>query len=209
LTRFVGITRFGARFAINSYRPITLSRRVESRSGLERRRFEVDRDQAERQKAMKVQEFLLSRCVEFDVIGHPDTYNAQHLAETLHVSGLGVAKTVLLKADRGYAYIVAVLPASSRIDLAKISEALGGSQIELATEDDVEMHCPDCECGALTPFGTHYGMRTLVDESFVGSGKIIFEGNTHREAIRMRYEDFQRLESPLVADFAIEAKEIA
>lgn len=158
---------------------------------------------------MNVQQFLNEHCVDFDVIAHRDTYDAQRLAQTLHVSGQEVAKTVLLRADSGYAYIVAILPASKQVDLAKVSTALGGSKIELATEVDIKEHCPDCECGVLPPFGTQYAMKTLVDESLRQGSEIIFEGNSHREAIRMRYEDFQRLESPLVADFAMAPEKVA
>lgn len=154
---------------------------------------------------MNVQHFLTEHCVDFDVISHRDTYDAQRLAQTLHVSGRVVAKTVLLRADRGYRYIVAVLPASMQIDLEKVSAALGGSKIELAAETDIKAHCPDCELGALPPFGSQYAMKTLVDERLGQASEIIFEGNSHHEAIRMSYEDFLRLESPLVVDFAAAA----
>jgi Ala-tRNA(Pro) deacylase len=152
---------------------------------------------------MNVQEFLIERSVEFDVIAHRDTYDAQRLAQTLHVSGEEVAKTVLLRADSGYAYIVAILPASKQVNLVSVSAAMGGSKIELASEGEIKQHCPDCEFGALPPFGTQYAMKTLVDVSLIQEDEIIFEGNNHHEAIRMRYMDFKRVEEPLVADFAV------
>ena len=152
---------------------------------------------------MNVLAFLTDRCIEFDVIPHRDTFDAQRLAQSLHVSGVEVAKTVLLKADRGYAHIVAVLPANRKVDLAKVSVALGGSKIELANENDLKAHCPDCEFGALPPFGTHYAMKTLVDTSFAHDGEITFEANSHHEAIRMKFDDFLRLESPLAADITV------
>ena len=151
---------------------------------------------------MNVQDFLIDRQIEFDVIAHRDTYDAQHLAQTLHVSGGSVAKTVLLRADSGYAYLVAVLPASKQVDLSKVSAALGGSKIALATEAEIEEHCPDCQCGTLPPFGTQYAMKTIVDVSLAETDEIIFEGNNHHEAIRMQYADFKRVEAPLIADFA-------
>jgi len=158
---------------------------------------------------MNTQDFLLQHDVEFDVITHRDTYDAQRLAQTLHVPGQEVAKTVLLRADSGYAYVVAVLPANKQVDLEKVSAALGGSKIELACERDLKEHCPDCERGVLPPFGTQYAMKTLVDENLQRETDIVFEGNTHHEAIRMRYEDFKRLESPLVADLAAASPQAA
>jgi Ala-tRNA(Pro) deacylase len=153
---------------------------------------------------MNVQEFLTERRVIYDAISHRDTYDAQRLAQTLHVPGHEVAKTVLLRADGGYTYFVCVLPATKTIDLERVSAALGGSRIELATEIEIMQHCPDCELGTLPPFGSQYGMRTLVEESLSDDEEIVFEGNNHHEAIRMRYEDYRDIEQPLVARFAVQ-----
>ena len=153
---------------------------------------------------MKVREYLSDERVPFDVVYHHDTYDAQRMAETLHVPGSEVAKTVLLRADHGYAYIVAVLPATKRIDFAKAAKVLGGSHLELATEMEIAEHCPDCELGALPPFGSEYGMKTIVDMSLIGDEEIYFEGDSHHESIRMRFEDYRRLEQPIVASFAVE-----
>ena len=144
---------------------------------------------------MNVQEFLSKQNVTYDAIAHRETYDAQRLAHTLHTPGKEVAKTVLLRADGGYTYIVAVLPATKDVDFDKVSAAFGGCKIDLATEDEIKQRCPDCETGALPPFGTQYAMKTLVDTSLSEDEEIIFEGNTHHEAIRMRYEDFHRIET--------------
>ncbi|MDP6060721.1 MAG: YbaK/EbsC family protein, partial [Pirellulaceae bacterium] len=142
---------------------------------------------------MNVQEFLSDRQVAYDAISHRDAYDAQRLAQTLHTPGREVAKTVLLRADSGYTYIVAVLPATKTVDFDRVSAAFGGCKIELATELEIKQHCPDCEIGTLPPFGTQYAMKTLVEESLSDDEEIIFEGNNHHEAIRMRYEDFRRI----------------
>ena len=151
---------------------------------------------------MRIDQFLSNRGVSYDLIPHRDTYGAQRLASLLHVSGREVAKTVLLRADQGYAYFVAVLPAHKKIDFEMLSRAIGGSRIEMATEFEIADHCPDCEIAALPPFGSQYGMRTIVDRSLVDDEEIVFEGNNHREAFRMTFEDFRDIEQPLVATFA-------
>lgn len=151
---------------------------------------------------MKVEEYLATKNVEFDLIPHHDTYGAQRMAEALHVSGKVVAKTVLLRANHAFKYVVAVLPADKSIDFERASKSLGGSHLELATEEEIAEHCPDCEVGALPPFGSQYDMETIVDESLAGDDEIVFEGNTHHESIRLKFRDFCDIESPLVASFA-------
>jgi Ala-tRNA(Pro) deacylase len=148
--------------------------------------------------AMNVAKYLDEHKVAFDVIRHGETHDAQRLAETLSVPGREVAKTVLLRADRGYVYLLAVVPAPEHVDLERVGQLLGGSHIELATESEVYDVCPDCEPGVVPPFGSQYGMKTLVDDRLVSDEEIVFEGNSHCDAIRMRFEDFRQLEQPLV-----------
>lgn len=153
---------------------------------------------------MNVQELLTEKHVSYETILHRNTYDAQRLAQELHITGSSIAKTVLLRADHAYAYVVAVLPATKTIDFDKVSAAFGGSKIELATELEIKEHCPDCEMGTLPPFGSQYGMKTLVEESLTHAEEVVFEGSSHHEAIRIRYKEFHRIEEPLVARFAVQ-----
>jgi Ala-tRNA(Pro) deacylase len=145
--------------------------------------------------------FLQRRRVPFELVSHPAAFDAQHLAQALHTPGREVAKTVLLRANHGYRYIVAVLPATHRIDFAKLSEFLGETHLELATEVEIAERCPDCEFGVLPPFGSHYGAETIVDESLTEDEYISFESDSHTEAIRMKYSEYYDFEHPLVARF--------
>jgi Ala-tRNA(Pro) deacylase len=151
---------------------------------------------------MRVQDYLLDRRVAFDVLSHEDTFDAQHLAEAVHITGKRVAKTVLLRMDHGYHYAVAILPSTHLIDLEAVGRLMGGSHMELATEVEIAQRCPDCEMGVLPPFGSMYGLETLMDESLRDAEQLVFEANTHHEAIRMSGRDFLHLESPLVGSFA-------
>lgn len=152
---------------------------------------------------MKVFEFLNQHRIPFELVPHQEAYDSQHLAHALHVPGEQVAKTVLIRANSGYTYIVAVLPATKRIDMQKLSHAFGESHIALATELEIKDFCKDCELGVLPPFGTQYCLKTVVDQSLASAEYIYFEAETHREAIRMKYKDFQRVEEPLTASFAV------
>jgi Ala-tRNA(Pro) deacylase len=149
---------------------------------------------------MNVQQFLRHRDIPFEIMQHQPTYTAQSLAQAVHVSGDEVAKTVLLRADEDY--VLAVLPATHSVDLTMAKDLIGAGDVRLAQESECGSHFPDCELGVLPPFGSQYGMKTLVDESLMHDEEIVFEGNNHHEAIRMRLEDYQRLEHPLVGSFA-------
>jgi Ala-tRNA(Pro) deacylase len=157
------------------------------------------------ESSMKTRDFLQQRRVPFEVVPHEETFDASRLAQAVHTPGRKVAKSVLLRADGGSQYIVAVLPSTHRVDLEGVSRALGGANVRLATEAEVSEHCPDCECGVLPPFGSQYAAETIVDTSLTDDDEIVFEGSTHCEAIRMKYRDYCRIEHPRVVPFAFRA----
>lgn len=150
---------------------------------------------------MNVRDYLKQKQVPFEVIAHHDTYDAQHLAQSMHVSGRLVAKTVLLRTAGEGDFVVAVLPANRTVDLDQASDMLGVDHVELASERDLAQRCPDCEVGVLPPFGREYGMRTVVDATLLEDEEIVFEGNSHHEAIRMKLDDYRKVEEPLVGNF--------
>lgn len=151
---------------------------------------------------MNIQEFLSSNNVAFDVLPHDKTYQAQRLAQAVHISGHQVAKTVLLRIGTRGEYVVVVLPATRKIDFKKALNFFSIDQVELATEREISLQCPDCDVGALPPFGSHYDMKTIIDKSLAADDEIVFEGNSHSEAIRMKYKDFVRLEKPQVVSIS-------
>jgi Ala-tRNA(Pro) deacylase len=147
---------------------------------------------------MNIKEFLRSRRVPFAVYSHDEVFGAQRLAGALRVPGENVAKTVLLRVDGGFKYVVAVLPATERLELTRMSKALGNARVELATEIEIAERHPDCEFGVLPPFGAPFGIQVIVDESLGKHYDIFFTGDSHHEAIRMKYSDFYAIEHPLV-----------
>ena len=149
---------------------------------------------------MNVKDFLTNRNIPFDAIEHAPTYSAQELAQAVHVSGEEVAKTVLLRIDDGF--MVAVLPATHAVDFLRVAAFLGATHVDLADESDCAYRFEDCELGVVPPFGSKYGVRTLVDRSLLEDDQIVFEGNTHHDAIRMSRDDYVAIEDPIIADFA-------
>jgi Ala-tRNA(Pro) deacylase len=149
---------------------------------------------------MDVSQFLTNHQVDFTIIPHSRTETTQHLAEAVHVSGDRVAKCVLLRTHPHY--VLAVLPASYRINLPRLRKQLGVRDLELATETEVSDQFPDCEVGALPPFGSQFGVSCVVDRSLTDKEEIVFDAGAHTRALCMAYADYERVECPQVLDFA-------
>jgi Ala-tRNA(Pro) deacylase len=149
---------------------------------------------------MRLDELLSSRRVPFERLHHRPEYAANRVAQALHVPGREMAKTVLLRTGHGYA--LAVLPATHRVDLQRIRQELGEEQVELASEEEMDRLFPDCERGALPPFGSLYNVPTLVDEALTRDEQIVFEAQNHEDAIRMAYRDYEAVEHPRTGHFA-------
>jgi Ala-tRNA(Pro) deacylase len=149
---------------------------------------------------MSVQTYLRSRHIPFEVLLHAPAPSATRLAQSVHVPGQRVAKTVLMRAsDR---FVLAVLPATHRIDMPKLMQSLGTTDVRIASEQDLNEVFVDCELGATPPFGRLYGISTIVDSNLAGGSEIVFEGNTRHEGVRMRYRDYEAVEAPVRARFA-------
>jgi Ala-tRNA(Pro) deacylase len=148
---------------------------------------------------MRVPLFLADHRVAFERLYHAPAYTAQRRAKYLCVPGRQVVKSVLLRAPAGY--LLAVLPADARVDLAALGQALG-CLVRLAKEEEIPGLFRDCEWGALPPFGSLYGLVTVLEASLDPEATIVFEGHSHGEAIRMRCRDYERLERPRRLSFA-------
>jgi Ala-tRNA(Pro) deacylase len=122
------------------------------------------------------------------------------MAARLHVPGKNVAKSVVIRCEQGFA--LAVLQAPRQVDVDKTCEALHSRSVELADEEELPQLFGDCELGAIPPFGSQYGLKTLVDENLADDEYIVFEGNTHEQAFSMRFADYARIEHPTVAPIA-------
>ena len=147
----------------------------------------------------RLKEFLDSQSVRYVSIQHSTTYTAQEVAQSAHISGKDMAKTVMVFVDGKMA--MAVLPAIYKLDLGLLAGAAGGA-VELAAEPQFRGRFPDCELGAMPPFGNLYGMDVYVDESLSRDEEIAFNAGTHSELIVLRYDDFARLVKPKVARIA-------
>lgn len=142
--------------------------------------------------------YLDEHHVPYECLPHSEAYTSQGVAAASHVSGWRVAKVLLVHEDRGTPFMV-VLPAARQLDLHALQERTHRPSLSLATEKQIEQLFPDCETGALPPFGHLYGMTVYVDSCFTAP-EIAFQPGNHHELVRMRYEDFIQLAHPIVAD---------
>jgi Ala-tRNA(Pro) deacylase len=151
----------------------------------------------------KLKDFLDRERVKYVTLTHSRAYTAQEIAASAHIPGRELAKTVMVKLDGRMA--MAVLPASFKIDFDRLKEAAGAKSVGLATEDEFKGMFPDCEVGAMPPFGNLYGMEVYVAERLVEDDEIAFNAGSHTELIRLSYKDFSRLVKPKVVRFSAAA----
>lgn len=149
----------------------------------------------------RLKQFLEENKVEYEVHSHPETFTAQEIAASLHVPGKELAKVVILRV--GQRFLMAVLPASYRVSFDKIRELTGETEVRLASEAEFKDLFPDCEVGAMPPFGHLYNLEVLADRSLTDNTWIVYQAGSHIDTIRMKYADFVRLAQPRMEDFAV------
>jgi Ala-tRNA(Pro) deacylase len=150
----------------------------------------------------RLRSFLESHHAKYSLTIHHNAYRAIDVAAAEHLPAREVAKTVVLFGDGEY-FMVAV-PASKLVDLQEIRPTLGLGQVRLATEDELGKLFPDCELGAMPPFGPLYGFAVYLDASLAAQDTITFNAGTHREVIHMRTADFRAIVEPDVVSLVRE-----
>ena len=150
----------------------------------------------------RLRKFLESRHAEFTLSQHPNAFTAREVAAAEHLPAREVAKTVIVFGDGVYHMIV--VPASKLVDLVEVRPTLGLAQLRLAREDELSTLFPDCELGAMPPFGPLYGFPVYLDSTLAAQDTIAFNAGSHREVIHMKTAEFRRLVSPTVVSLARE-----
>jgi len=148
-----------------------------------------------------IREYLDSAHVSYRHSIHSPAYTAQEIAHEQHVSGRELAKAVMVMADKSL--VMAVLPASHRLDIDAFKESLGARKLRLAREDEFEKVFPGCELGAMPPLGNLYNVSVWVDETLHANPSLVFNAGSHTDTIEMSYSDFERLVQPRKGRFAV------
>lgn len=151
----------------------------------------------------RLEELLERLGIEFEVVRHRRTETTGQAAQTAHVTGLHVAKAVVMRDTAGSDFMV-VLPASLHFDSDAVRRATGRVGVWLEDERELAYLFPDCELGAMPPVGHLYGLEMFVDPCLLEDHREIwFQAGNHRELIRMRVGDYVRVASPFVTSVCL------
>lgn len=142
----------------------------------------------------RLQSYLHEQQVPYEIIHHARAITARTTAASAHIRNNMLAKTVMVKLDGRLAMVV--LPASQRVHLGLLRHVTGSNTAELALESEFCDHFPDCEVGAMPPFGHLYGMEVYVDDRLATDQDVAFNAGTHTDLMRMSFKEFERLEAP-------------
>lgn len=150
----------------------------------------------------RLKDFLVQHRVEHQVLPHREVFTAQEVAEASHVSGRQLAKVVVVR-EEGKGHLMAVIPGSRRLDVSALKSLVGARKLSLDTEDEVGHLFPDCELGAMPPFGNLYDLRVYIDASFGREKEFFFQAGNHHEVVRMAYGEYARLVNPVVGELCL------
>jgi Ala-tRNA(Pro) deacylase len=145
--------------------------------------------------------------VSYEVFNHPLAYTAQEIAASQHVPGKEMAKVVMLLVDE--TLVMGVITGSQKIALDMVKTSLGAKEARLATEDEFISRFPECEIGAMPPFGNLFHVPVVVDPAVERDEYIYFNAGNHAQTVHLKYNDFERLVQPRIARLTEERKKKA
>ena len=146
-----------------------------------------------------LKQFLDKEKIKYVSIVHSTAYTAQEVAASAHITGKELAKTVIVELDGKVA--MAVLPANRKIVLQDLREVTGSDEVKFASEEEFKQRFPDCETGAMPPFGNLYRMEVYAAAALADNDEIAFNAGSHTEVMKLAYKDFERLVKPKVVSF--------
>lgn len=152
----------------------------------------------------KLKKMLDDSKISYELYNHPTAFTAQEIAAAQHIPGKEMAKVVMLDVDGSM--IMAVIPASRKISFEKVRTALGAKQVDLAPEDKFAEKFPNCEIGAMPPFGNLFGLPVFVDPILEEDESIYFNAGNHQQTVRLAYKSFKALAKPRVVSLTTEPK---
>jgi Ala-tRNA(Pro) deacylase len=148
---------------------------------------------------MDIVSYLQEQKAQFKRMSHPEVFTSQEVAAAQHVPGRAMAKAVLVKADK--TFVLAVLPSIYTVNFGRLAKLLGVKKAGLAGEEEMKPFFTDVELGAEPPFGNLYNLETIVEEHLTEEPEIVFQAGTHKDTIKMKFADYQKLVRPKVGQF--------
>ena len=148
----------------------------------------------------RLKDYLDENKIKYVKISHSRAYTAQEVAASVHIPGKELAKTVVVKVGDGFAMVV--LPASRKINFDRLKTVVGNNEVSLAAEKEFKGLFPDCEVGAMPPFGNLYKQPVYVASALAEDKEIAFNAGTHTDIIKISYSDFENLVKPTIGTFS-------
>ena len=180
-------------------RPTELARIARDRSALFFRRGK----EVEMTACMeRLKQLLHESGANYEVRHHREVFTAQAVAAELHEKGAGVAKVVIVWAEGQI--VMLVLPAPAQVDFERVRAMVGARDVRRAREDEFKHLFPDCDVGAMPPFGNLYNVPVYMDRSLASAPDLVFEAGSHRDALKIAMADYLRLAAPKVGTFILE-----
>jgi Ala-tRNA(Pro) deacylase len=155
----------------------------------------------------KLKDMLDEAKISYEVYNHALAYTTQEIAAIQHFSGREMAKVVMLRVDGSL--IMAVIAGNHKVHLNTVKTSLGAKEVRLATEDEFAARFPECEIGAMPPFGNLFGLPVFVDPALEKDEYIFFNAGNHAQTVHLRYKDFEKLVKPTVVHLVEEKKKKA
>jgi Ala-tRNA(Pro) deacylase len=149
----------------------------------------------------KLRDYLEQNQVSYELGYHVRAYTAQEIAAAQHIPGKEMAKVVMVKTDGKN--IMLVLPASYRVEMKKLKGVLNSKKVVMVKEEEFQELFPDCEIGAMPPFGNLYNLEVWVDQVLTEDEFIVSQAGSHVETLKIKYSDYVRLVNPKVGDFSV------
>jgi len=154
----------------------------------------------------RLKQYLDRERAAYETLPHREVFTAREVAAESHVAERQLAKVLAIR-EEGNGHLMVVLPAACRLDLNALKHAAGRHRLSLVQEDEMARLFPDCEIGAMPPFGHLYGMPVYVDGCFPRAPTIVFQAGNHHEVMRMPYAEYVRIEKPVLGEFCLHERE--
>ncbi len=109
------------------------------------------------------------------------------------------AKALVMFADKSP--ILVVLPGDKRLVTKAFKKSFSVGDLRMATPEEVYL-LTRLTIGCIPPFGKLMGLKTYQDNKLSENPEIVFNAGAHTKSIKMKYEDYAKIEQPQIGDFS-------
>lgn len=149
----------------------------------------------------KLEQYFAEKRIYYEIQEHRTAFTIQEVAALLHERGIHVAKVFIARADEKL--VMLVLPSIYKVDFDRVREVIGAKTVRRAKEVEFAHLFPDCDVGAMPPFGNMYDLPVYVDQTLALQPFVVFQAGSHRETMKIATSDFLRLVEPTIGEFAV------